>query len=108
MKEVILKLYDLANIKDWKPWELQTELKKIYEDTIAVGDDLSFTVKLKKDLKPVGLEDFGGKKCKMHPFRTAWRFDSGFIAFEGKFLRISRKIDKNLLSDILELILPED
>lgn len=108
MKEVILKLYDKANEKDWKPWDLQTELKKIYENVVAVGDDLSFTVKLENDVKAVNLESFGANRVKLHPFKTAWRFERGFIAFEGKFLRISREIDKKLLSKILDVILPED
>ncbi len=108
MKQIILELYEKANEKDWKPWDLQTELKKIYDGVIAVGDDLSFTVKLDKDVKAVSLEQFGASKAKLHPFKTAWRFKRGFIAFEGKFLRISREIDKKLLSEILEFILPED
>ncbi len=108
MKELILKLYEKANEKDWRPWELQTEMRKIYENVIAVGDDLSFTLKLEKDIKPLNLEQFGGDKVKLHPFKTAWRFERGFIAFEGKFLRISREIDKKLLSRILDVILPGD
>jgi len=108
MKEIILKLYDKANEKEWKPWDLQTELRKIYENVIAVGDDLSFTVKLENDVKAVNLESFGANEVKLHPFKTAWRFEKGFIAYEGKFLRISREIDKKLLSKILDAILPED
>lgn len=108
MRQTILKLYEKANERDWKPWELQSEMRKIYENVVAVGDDLSFTVKLDKDLKPVSLEKFGASKVKLHPFKTAWRFERGFIAFEGKFLRISREIDKKLLEEILSVILPED
>jgi hypothetical protein len=108
MKQTILKLYEKANERDWKPWELQSEMRKIYENVVAVGDDLSFTVKLDKELKPITLEQFGASKVKLHPFKTAWRFERGFIAFEGKFLRISREIDKKLLGGILEVILPED
>ena len=108
MKQTILKLYEKANERDWKPWDLQTELRKIYDKVIAVGDDLSFTVKLEKDVRPTNLEPFGASKVKLHPFKTAWRFNRGFIAFEGKFMRISREIDKKLLTEILEVILPED
>ncbi len=107
MKDVILRIYDTARMQEWKPWDLQTELRKIYEDVIAVGDDLSFTVKLKEELRRVDLEKFGGKRVKIHPFKEAYRFERGFIAYEGKFLRVSREIDKKLLSEILDVILPE-
>ena len=107
-KETLLDLYDVANSKDWKPWELQSRLREICKNVIAVGDDLSFTVKLDKDLRFADLNNFGGRKCKIHPFKTAWRFSRGFVAFEGKFLRVSREVDKNLLEEILNAILPED
>jgi hypothetical protein len=108
LKETLLDLYDIANSKDWKPWELQSRLRESCGNVIAVGDDLSFTVKLDKSLRESDLRSFGGRKCKIHPFKTAWRFSRGFVAFEGKFLRISRNIDKKLLSEILDAILPED
>jgi len=107
LKDLLLELYDTANSKEWRPWELQSRLREIYENVIAVGDDLSFTVKLGKELRKAELKSFGGRKCKMHPFKTAWRFSKGFVAFEGKFLRISRELDKKLLSEILDAILPE-
>ncbi len=104
MKDVILKLYKTAKTKNWKPWELQSELRKIYEGVVAVGDDLSFTIKLEKDLRNVSLN---GKKCKIYPFKNAYRFDKGYIAFEGRFLRVSRDIDEKLLEKIIDTILPE-
>jgi len=106
MKELILKLHELANEREWKPWELQTEMRNIYEGVVSVGDDLLFTVKLPSELRNVDLKSYGGKKVKMHPFKEAWRFDKGFVAFEGKFLRVSREIDKKLLEEIIQLILP--
>lgn len=108
IRDTLLRLYEMANERDWKPWELQSEMKKVYEGVVAVGDDLSFTVKLEKELRLVDLKRLGGRKVKMHPFKTAWRFDKGFVAFEDRFLRISREIDKNLLIEVLNLILPED
>ena len=104
MKDVILKLYKTAKTKNWKPWELQSELRKIYDGVIAVGDDLSFTIKLEKDLRNV---DLNGERCKIYPFKNAYRFNKGYIAFEGRFLRVSRDIDEKLLEKILDAILPE-
>ncbi len=104
MKDVILKLYKTAKTKNWKPWELQSELRKIYDGVIAVGDDLSFTIKLEKDLRNV---DLNGERCKIYPFNNAYRFNKGYIAFEGRFLRVSRDIDEKLLEKILDAILPE-
>ncbi len=108
MKDTVMRIYDIAREKDWRPWDLQTELRKVYEGVIAVGDDLSFTLRFEKDLKQVDMEKFGGRKTRLHPFKNAYRFEKGFIAYEGKFLRISREVDKKLLSEILNAILPED
>jgi hypothetical protein len=106
--EEIIELYRIANSKEWKPWDLQTELKKRCDRIISVGDDLSFTLKLDHDLRNVDLEKFGGKKTRIYPFKNAYRFETGFVAFEKNFLRISVKIDEKLLAEILRSILPED
>jgi hypothetical protein len=103
--EEILGLYRLAKSRKWKPWELQTRMKELCENVVAVGDDLSFTLKLSTCVRDVNL-DFG-RKCSIHPFRNAYRFDRGFIAFEKNFIRISREIDEELLVKLLKLILPE-
>ncbi len=106
MKDTILELYRKAKSKDWTPWELQTELKKICDKVIAVGDDLSFTLKLDEVIEK-DLTEIGGRKCKIYPFRNAYRFDRGYVALDGKFIRISINLDEKLLSKILDFILPE-
>lgn len=100
-----MKLYELANSKEWKPWELQSALRREFEGVIAVGDDLSFTIKLDFEIPNEDLNKIGGKSCSIYPFKNAYRFESGFIAFSGKFLRISRKIDKAILEKTLEALL---
>jgi len=108
---LIEALYKKAQEKDWKPWDLQSELKKICENVVAVGDDLSFVLKFEKPIS-VDLEkimELGGKKVKIYPYKNAVRFDAGYIAFDGKFLRISRDLEKEKLTKILNFItLPED
>ncbi len=104
--EEILRLHRLAREKDWKPWELQSEMKRMCENVIAVGDDLSFTLKLDMEVKNVEITK--GRKCYIHPFRNAYRFDRGFIAFEKNFIRISRDLSEDKLVELLKLILPED
>ncbi len=86
---------------------MQTELKKICDKVIAVGDDLSFTIKLDKDIEK-DLCKIGGRKCKIYPFKKAYRFDRGYVALDGKFIRISINLDEKLLLKILDFILPED
>ncbi len=107
MRDVVLSLYRIARSRNWKPWELQTELRKVYEGVIAVGDDLSFTLKLDREVSG-DLEVLGGMKTRIYPYKKAYRFEKGYVAFEGKFLRVSREIDEKLLVKILETILPED
>ena len=104
--EVILELRRVANKKDWKPWDLQDELREICKDVVAVGDDLSFVLKLDK---PISLDverlvKMGGNVARIYPYRNAVRFDRGYIAFDGKFLRISRELDREKLIAILELL----
>ncbi len=106
MKSVILELYRVARSKEWKPWELQDELRKIYEGVVAVGDDLSFTIKI-DGLRSANLEVLGARKCRIHPFKNAYRFEKGFIAFEDRFLRISRDLDEEVLLKILDLIIED-
>ncbi|MDK2796005.1 MAG: hypothetical protein PWQ22_772 [Archaeoglobaceae archaeon] len=100
-----MKLYEIANSKEWKPWELQSALRKEFEGVVAVGDDLSFTLKLQFEIPNEDLNRIGGKSCRIHPFKNAYRFENGFIAYNGKFLRISRNLDKTLLEKILEILL---
>ncbi|AGK61585.1 hypothetical protein Asulf_01609 [Archaeoglobus sulfaticallidus PM70-1] len=100
----ILKLHRIANERDWKPWILQSELKKVCEEVISVGDDLSFTLRFDKKLvvDEKLLTKMGAKKTRLYPFRNAYRFERGFIAVEGKFVRISRNLDAEKLKWILE------
>ncbi|MCS7144706.1 MAG: hypothetical protein NZ879_06770 [Archaeoglobaceae archaeon] len=102
---MIIKLYEIAKSKEWKPWELQSVLKKEFEGVVAVGDDLSFTLKLNFEIPSVELEEFGGQKCKIYPFKNAYRFGKGFVAFNGNFLRISRNLSGEDLDRILDFLL---
>jgi|GEM_PF-705642 hypothetical protein len=105
----LIELYRVARKKEWKPWELQTELRSINENVVSVGDDLSFTVKLDSEIefKEEIFEDLGGRKARIYPFKTVYRFDKGFVAVDGKFIRISREVDENKLIKILSHILPD-
>lgn len=105
-KELIKKLYRKAKEKDWKPWELQDELRKLCENVVAVGDDLSFVLKFDGKIV-VDLDELvklNGRKTKIYPYKNAVRFDKGYIAFDGRFLRISRDLDEKRLTKILNLI----
>ncbi|MEM4156309.1 MAG: hypothetical protein QXQ38_06255 [Archaeoglobaceae archaeon] len=51
------------------------------------------------------MELLGGRKCIIRPFKNAYRFERGFIAFSGKFLRISRDLEREKLEKILDLLL---
>lgn len=101
---MILRLYEIANSKSWKPWELQSVLRKEFEGVVAVGDDLSFTLKLDFKIPSKDLEKIGGQKCKIYPFKNAYRFENGFIAFDGNFIRISRNLKREKLEEILNLL----
>ncbi|RLI77034.1 hypothetical protein DRP05_11395 [Archaeoglobales archaeon] len=106
MKELIVRLYEKAREKDWKPWELQDELRKLCSNVVAVGDDLSFVLKFEKDVA-IDLNELiklNGRKTKIYPYKNAVRFDRGYVAFDGKFLRISKDIDEKRLAKILDLI----
>ncbi|MCD6493249.1 MAG: hypothetical protein J7K36_05555 [Archaeoglobaceae archaeon] len=111
MIDLMLRLYQKANEKNWKPWELQDELRKICNRVVAVGDDLSFVIKFDYPIT-LSLDELikmKGKKAEIYPYKNAVRFDKGYIAFDGKFLRISRELDKEKLIKILKLLnLPED
>jgi len=101
--ENILRLLEVANQKDWKPWELQTELRKLEENVIAVGDDLSFTIRLDGEVyvDEKALLDCGARRTRIHPFKKAYRFQKGFIAVEGRFIRVSRDFEPEELMRIL-------
>ncbi|MBE8539083.1 hypothetical protein [Geoglobus acetivorans] len=99
----LLKLLRTAKSFEDSPAELQSELKALCENVISVGDDLSFVVRFENELNIneslVG--EFGGRKKKLYPFRNAWFFDKGYIAWDGRFLRVSRDIDEKILEKIL-------
>jgi len=79
MKELIKKLYNKAREKDWKPWELQDELKKLCENIVAVGDDLSFVLKFDQEIV-LNLDEIvklKGTKTKIYPYKNAVRFEKG-------------------------------
>lgn len=105
-RELIKKLYEKAREKEWKPWNLQDELRKLCSNVVAVGDDLSFVLKFEENIA-IDLEELvklNGRKTKIYPYRNAVRFDRGYVAFDGKFLRISRDLDEKRLTKILDLI----
>ncbi|MCS7119183.1 MAG: hypothetical protein RMH75_04165 [Archaeoglobaceae archaeon] len=84
---------------------MQSELQKI-ENVIAVGDDLSFTLRLESEIPVEKFEELKrlGKQCKIYPFKKAIRFEKGFLALDGKFLRISRDLDRKVLEEALEIL----
>ena len=104
MKELIKKLYNKAREKDWKPWELQDELKKLCKNIVAVGDDLSFVLKFDQEIVLNLDEIVKLKGTKIYPYKNAVRFEKGYVAFDGKFLRISKDLDEKRLTKILDLI----
>lgn len=108
MIDKVMQLYYISKNSDKKPWVLQDEMRKIAE-VVSVGDDLSFTVKVdikKENIKSAEEEalKLGAKLCSIHPFKRAFRFSSGFIAFDEKFLRVSSKIEEDALRKILEAL----
>ncbi|MEM0330399.1 MAG: hypothetical protein QXU31_06705 [Archaeoglobaceae archaeon] len=76
-------------------------MRREFEGVVAVGDDLSFTLKLDFKIPTKDLEKLGGQKCKIYPFKNAYRFKNGFIAFDGNFIRISRNFRREELEKIL-------
>ncbi|NOY12030.1 MAG: hypothetical protein GXO67_08150 [Archaeoglobi archaeon] len=99
----LLKLYRMAREFDGSPAELQSLLREECEDVVSVGDDLSFVVRFPEEvrLSEDTLAEIGGRKRKLYPFRNAWFFERGYIAWDGRFLRISREIDESVLKKIL-------
>lgn len=99
----ILRLYRIARNFSGTPAELQSILRNECENVVSVGDDLSFVVRLLSDVSVDEdiLKSLGGRKKKMYPFRNAWVFERGYIAWDGRFLRISRDIDEDALKKIL-------
>lgn len=106
MKREILKLHEAARKSELRPWELQSVLKGISSSVIAVGDDLSFTIRLGKKIEAdkEKLAALNGRKVRIYPFKNAYRFSRGYIAFEGSFLRVSRELDRELLEKILDAL----
>jgi hypothetical protein len=104
----ILLLYYRARERNLKPWELQDELKSLCSriSVVAVGDDLSITLRLERDLDvdEAIVERLGGKRTRIYPFKRAYRFERGFFALEGRFIRISREIEENILLRILRAL----
>lgn len=101
----LLKLFKTAKEFKGTPAELQDKLKKIDDRVVSVGDDLSFVVKLDREINiDEIIERFGGKKWKLYPFKKAYRFERGYIAVNGRFLRISRDIDQKILTALQEIL----
>ncbi len=106
VKEKILAAFRFAKNTEDKPWILQDKLREIFDSVVAVGDDLSFTIKLEKTVKidEEKILSLGAKKTKIYPFKNAYRFEKGFVAVEGRFLRISRELDEDVLLKVLEAL----
>ena len=102
----ILEAFKIAKNSTDRPWELQDKLRKILPSVVSVGDDLSFTVKLNKEVEvnEDKILSLGAKRTRIYPFKNAYRFEKGYVAIEGKFIRISREIDEGLLRKILEAL----
>uniref|UniRef100_A0A7J3M2L6 Uncharacterized protein n=1 Tax=Archaeoglobus fulgidus TaxID=2234 RepID=A0A7J3M2L6_ARCFL len=109
MKERVLELLEIAKSRNWKPWELQSALRERCESIVSVGDDLSFTIKLNFEIPEWRIEKLKeiGKECKIYPFKRAFRFKSGFVAVEGKFVRLSKDLDIETLEFVLEILFAE-
>lgn len=101
-----MELLEIANSRTWKPWELQSALRERCENVISVGDDLSFTVKLEFEIPQQSIEKLKklGKECKIYPFRNAFRFKRGFVAVNGRFIRLSKDLDWETLREILDIL----
>ncbi|MFN3384783.1 MAG: hypothetical protein ACK401_07805 [Archaeoglobaceae archaeon] len=93
-------------MKGWKPWELQSALRERCDKVVSVGDDLSFTIKLDFEIPEHRIQRLKelGKECKIYPFKRAFRFQSGFVAVDGKFLRLSKDIDGKTLNMVLGIL----
>ena len=101
----LIKLFKTAKEFRGTPAELQETLKNIDDRVISVGDDLSFVVKLDREINIDKIaERFGGRKWKLYPFKKAYRFEKGYIAVNGTFLRISRELDERILTAIQEVL----
>lgn len=99
-------MYKIANSGDWKPWVLQSVLREKCENVVSVGDDLSFTVKLEFEISESIIEKLReiGRESSIYPFKRAFRFDSGFVAVNGRFIRLSRNLDEKTLVSILNIL----
>ncbi len=72
-----------------------------------MGDDLSFTLKLDFEVPDADLSKIGFKKCEIRPFKNAYRIGRGFLAFNGKFLRISPKLTREELLRAISVLFDE-
>lgn len=99
-------MLEIAKSRSWKPWELQSALREKCESVVSVGDDLSFTLRLEHEVEEWRIEKLKGigRECKIYPFKKAFRFDHGFVAVNGKFVRLSKDIDKEVLDLVLDIL----
>ncbi len=67
---------------------------------------MSFTIKLDFEIPEHRIQKLKeiGKECKIYPFKRAFRFKSGFVAVDGKFLRLSKDLDEETLKVVLEIL----
>ncbi|MEM0203797.1 MAG: hypothetical protein QXO16_06765 [Archaeoglobaceae archaeon] len=70
---------------------------------------MSFTIKLDFEIPEWRVERLKevGKEGKIYPFKRAFRFKSGFVAVDGKFVRLSKDLDKETLDFVLEILFAE-
>ncbi len=101
-----MKLYRIAKEFKGNAAELQSLLKEIDDRIVSVGDDLSFVLRFDKEIKidERVVKELGGKNWKLYPFRKAYKFERGYIAIDGRFLRISRDVDEEVVAKIEEIL----
>ncbi len=99
----LTELYRIARNFKGSPAELQTLLRQKSRNVVSVGDDLSFVVRLDGtvSIDENILEEMDGKWKRLYPFRNCYVFERGYIAWDGRFLRVSREIDEKILEKIL-------
>ncbi len=103
---MLMELYKIAREFKGSPAEMQTLLKKIDNRVVSVGDDLSFVLRFDREIKidEDVIKALGGKSWKLYPFRRAYKFNRGYIAIDGRFLRISRDVDEKVIAKIQEIL----
>ncbi len=99
----VIELYRIARNFSGSPAELQSLLKEKCQNVISVGDDLSFVVKLNNEIEidETLIERLNAKRKRMYPFKNCIVVEKGYVAWDGRFLRISRDIDEKILEKIL-------